>query len=65
MYYAVVDTAHGFNLDNINAHFSSNHPNTVNYLYGDGSVHGLSTQLDPLIRGQMAIRNDGLPLGSP
>jgi prepilin-type N-terminal cleavage/methylation domain-containing protein/prepilin-type processing-associated H-X9-DG protein len=45
--------------------FNSNHTGTVNYALADGSVRGLSTQLDPAIRTQMGVRNDGLPLGTP
>ena len=45
--------------------FNSHHTNSVNYLFGDGSVRGLSKQLDPRIRSQMGMRKDGLPLGSP
>jgi prepilin-type N-terminal cleavage/methylation domain-containing protein/prepilin-type processing-associated H-X9-DG protein len=52
-------------LETIDAHFASNHPGVVNYLFGDGSARGLSTRLDPAVRGQLGVRNDGLPLGGP
>jgi prepilin-type N-terminal cleavage/methylation domain-containing protein len=44
--------------------FNSNHTGVVNYLLGDGSVRGLSKDFDPVIRSQMGLRSDGLPLGS-
>ena len=48
----------------IDAVFNSNHPGILNFLFADGSVHGLSAQLDPVVRGEMKVRNDGLPVGN-
>jgi prepilin-type N-terminal cleavage/methylation domain-containing protein/prepilin-type processing-associated H-X9-DG protein len=41
--------------------FNSNHTGVVNYLFADGSVHGLSTSVNPATRTLLGVRNDGIP----
>jgi prepilin-type processing-associated H-X9-DG protein len=51
--------------DYVDEAFNSNHPDSVHFLFADGSVRGFGSQIDPALRAQMGIRNDGLPLGTP
>jgi prepilin-type N-terminal cleavage/methylation domain-containing protein/prepilin-type processing-associated H-X9-DG protein len=51
--------------DYVDEAFNSNHPDSVQFLFADGSVRGFSSQIDPTLRAQMGVRNDGLPLGTP
>jgi prepilin-type N-terminal cleavage/methylation domain-containing protein/prepilin-type processing-associated H-X9-DG protein len=51
--------------DYVDEAFNSNHPDSVHFLFADGSVRGFSSQMDPALRAQMGVRNDGLPLGTP
>jgi prepilin-type N-terminal cleavage/methylation domain-containing protein len=51
--------------DYVDEAFNSNHTDTVHFLLADGSVRGFSRQIDPALRAQMGVRNDGLPLGTP
>jgi prepilin-type N-terminal cleavage/methylation domain-containing protein len=51
--------------DYVDQAFNSNHADAVHFLFGDGSVRGFSAQIDPAVRAQMGVRNDGLPLGTP
>jgi len=46
--------------DYVDDAFNSNHGD-VNFLFVDGSVRGLSKTIDPAIRGQLGVRNDGWP----
>ena len=39
--------------------FNSNHTGTVNFLFCDGAVRGLSNQLDPNVRALLGLRADG------
>ncbi len=39
--------------------FNSNHATQVNYLFADGSVHALSTQIDPVVRTALGTRVGG------
>jgi len=49
--------------DVIDEAFSSNHPGLVHFLFVDGSVRGLSPKIDPSLRAQLGVRDDGLPVG--
>jgi prepilin-type processing-associated H-X9-DG protein len=51
--------------DHVDEAFNSNHTDAVQFLFADGSVRGFSGQMDPTLRAQMGVRNDGLPLGTP
>jgi prepilin-type N-terminal cleavage/methylation domain-containing protein/prepilin-type processing-associated H-X9-DG protein len=51
--------------DYVDEAFNSNHPDSVHFLFADGSVRGFGRQIDPALRAQMGVRNDGLPLGTP
>jgi prepilin-type N-terminal cleavage/methylation domain-containing protein len=51
--------------DYVDEAFNSNHTDSVHFLFTDGSVRGFGRQIDPTLRAQMGIRNDGLPLGTP
>jgi prepilin-type N-terminal cleavage/methylation domain-containing protein/prepilin-type processing-associated H-X9-DG protein len=51
--------------DYVDNAFNSYHPNSVQFLFGDGSVRGLSSQIDPTLRAQLGVRNDGRPLETP
>jgi prepilin-type N-terminal cleavage/methylation domain-containing protein/prepilin-type processing-associated H-X9-DG protein len=51
--------------DFVDEAFNSNHTDSVHYLFADGSVRGFSAQIDPTLRAQMGLRNDGQPLGTP
>jgi prepilin-type N-terminal cleavage/methylation domain-containing protein/prepilin-type processing-associated H-X9-DG protein len=51
--------------DYVDEAFNSNHPDSVHFLFADGSVRGFGRQIDPTLRAQMGVRNDGLPLGTP
>jgi prepilin-type N-terminal cleavage/methylation domain-containing protein/prepilin-type processing-associated H-X9-DG protein len=51
--------------DHIDEAFNSNHTDSVHFLFADGSVRGFSAQIDPTLRAQMGVRNDGQPLGTP
>jgi len=51
--------------DYVDEAYNSNHPDAVHYLFADGSVRGFGSQMDPNLRAQMGVRNDGLPLGTP
>jgi prepilin-type N-terminal cleavage/methylation domain-containing protein/prepilin-type processing-associated H-X9-DG protein len=51
--------------DYVDEAFNSNHTDSVHFLFADGSVRGFGRQMDPTLRAQMGVRNDGLPLGAP
>ena len=51
--------------DYVDEAFNSNHTDAVHFLFADGSVRGFGRQIDPTLRAQMGVRNDGLPLGTP
>jgi prepilin-type processing-associated H-X9-DG protein len=51
--------------DYVDAAFNSSHSDSVNFLLADGSVRGFGRQMDQILRAQMGVRNDGLPLGAP
>jgi prepilin-type N-terminal cleavage/methylation domain-containing protein/prepilin-type processing-associated H-X9-DG protein len=51
--------------DYVDEAFNSNHTDLVHFLFADGSVRGFSAQIDPTLRAQMGVRNDGRPLGTP
>jgi prepilin-type N-terminal cleavage/methylation domain-containing protein/prepilin-type processing-associated H-X9-DG protein len=51
--------------DYVDEAFNSNHSDSVHFLFADGSVRGFGRQIDPTLRAQMGVRNDGLPLGTP
>jgi prepilin-type N-terminal cleavage/methylation domain-containing protein/prepilin-type processing-associated H-X9-DG protein len=51
--------------DYVDEAYNSNHANSVQFLFADGSVHGLAANIDPTLRAQLGVRNDGLPLGTP
>jgi prepilin-type N-terminal cleavage/methylation domain-containing protein/prepilin-type processing-associated H-X9-DG protein len=51
--------------DYVDEAFNSNHTGSVHFLFADGSVRGFGRQVDPALRAQMGVRNDGLPLGTP
>jgi prepilin-type N-terminal cleavage/methylation domain-containing protein/prepilin-type processing-associated H-X9-DG protein len=51
--------------DYVDEAFNSNHSGSVQYLFADGAVHGLSQQIDPALRAHLGVRNDGLPVGTP
>jgi hypothetical protein len=40
-------------------HFGSAHTNGINAVFSDGSVHGISLDIDPVIFNNLAARNDG------
>jgi prepilin-type N-terminal cleavage/methylation domain-containing protein/prepilin-type processing-associated H-X9-DG protein len=49
--------------DYVDEAYSSNHPDLVHFLFVDGSVRGLSSHIDPGLRAQLGVRDDGLPVG--
>ena len=51
--------------DYVDEAFNSHHTDSVHFLFADGSVRGLGRRIDPALRTQMGVRNDGLPLGAP
>jgi len=51
--------------DYVDNAFNSNHIDAVHYLFADGSVRGFHRLIDPTVRAQMGVRNDGLPLEMP
>jgi len=51
--------------DYVDEAYSSNHSDLVHFLFADGSVRGFGRQMDPTLRAQVGVRNDGLPLGQP
>jgi prepilin-type N-terminal cleavage/methylation domain-containing protein/prepilin-type processing-associated H-X9-DG protein len=51
--------------DYVDEAFNSNHTDWVHFLFADGSVRGFSGQIDPTLRAQMGVRNDGQPLSTP
>jgi prepilin-type N-terminal cleavage/methylation domain-containing protein/prepilin-type processing-associated H-X9-DG protein len=51
--------------DYVDEAFNSNHTDSVHFLFADGSVRGLSAQIDPTLRAQLGVRNDGRPLSIP
>jgi hypothetical protein len=51
--------------DYVDDAFNSNHSDIVHFLFADGSVRGFPAKIDPTLRAQMGLRNDGLPLGTP
>jgi prepilin-type N-terminal cleavage/methylation domain-containing protein/prepilin-type processing-associated H-X9-DG protein len=51
--------------DYVDEAFNANHTDSVHFLFADGSVRGFGRQIDPTLRAQMGVRNDGLPLGTP
>jgi prepilin-type N-terminal cleavage/methylation domain-containing protein/prepilin-type processing-associated H-X9-DG protein len=51
--------------DYVDEAFNSSHTDMVHFLFADGSVRGFSRQIDPTLRAQMGVRNDGLPLITP
>jgi prepilin-type N-terminal cleavage/methylation domain-containing protein len=51
--------------DYVDEAFNSNHTDVVHFLFVDGTVRGLSSQIDPSLRAQLGVRNDGLPVGEP
>jgi prepilin-type N-terminal cleavage/methylation domain-containing protein/prepilin-type processing-associated H-X9-DG protein len=51
--------------DYVDEAFNSNHSDSVHFLFADGSVRGFGRQIDPTLRAQMGVRNDGLPFGTP
>jgi prepilin-type processing-associated H-X9-DG protein len=44
--------------------FGSHHPNLCQFVFCDGSVHTLSTAIDPVTLGLLSQRNDYLPTPS-
>ena len=53
----------GWSRDYVDEAFSSNHSAWVYFLFGDGSVRGFPQLIDPVLRSQLGVRNDGLPVG--
>jgi len=51
--------------DYVDDAFNSNHSNLVHYLFADGSVRGFPSTIDPTLRAQMGVRNDGQPVETP
>jgi prepilin-type processing-associated H-X9-DG protein len=51
--------------DYVDEAYSSNHTDSVHFLFADGSVRGFSRQIDATLRTQQGVRNDCLPLGTP
>jgi hypothetical protein len=49
--------------DLYNSQFGSWHTATVQFVFCDGSVHGLSTSISTTTLGLLANRMDGLPVG--
>jgi prepilin-type N-terminal cleavage/methylation domain-containing protein/prepilin-type processing-associated H-X9-DG protein len=45
--------------------FSSTHPGGLNTLLGDGSVRFFTENIDPLVQGSLASRNDGVAFDMP
>jgi prepilin-type N-terminal cleavage/methylation domain-containing protein/prepilin-type processing-associated H-X9-DG protein len=43
----------------MNLNFGSYHPSTCNFVFGDGSVQGLSVDISTKILGLLCVRNDG------
>ena len=48
----------------VDAGFNSNHSGTVNFVFADGSVRGLSTSVSPTTRSLLGTRNDGKVIGN-
>jgi prepilin-type N-terminal cleavage/methylation domain-containing protein len=48
--------------DAYNSQFGSWHPGVVQFVFGDGSVHGLKTNLAATTLGLLAARNDGVAI---
>ena len=46
-----------------NRAFGSWHPGVVQFVFGDGSVHGLKRQIDLNVLGRLAERDDGEAVG--
>ena len=43
----------------LNNNFGGPHPGVCQFVFGDGSTHALSTEIDPVIAGYLARMNDG------
>ena len=51
--------------DYVDDAFNSNHSDLVHFLFADGSVRGFPSKIDPTLRAQLGVRNDGQPLETP
>jgi prepilin-type N-terminal cleavage/methylation domain-containing protein/prepilin-type processing-associated H-X9-DG protein len=51
--------------DYVDEAFNSNHTDLVHFLFADGSVRGLSGHIDPTLRAQLGVRDDGQPSRTP
>jgi len=49
----------------INLGFGSYHPGVANFLFGDGSVHGLSKNTAPLLLAALGTVDDGVAVSVP
>lgn len=47
-----------FPTDSFRINFGSSHPGVVNFVFGDGSVHGISVQISTDTLGRLTARND-------
>jgi prepilin-type processing-associated H-X9-DG protein len=62
------DPRHGGNTDTLNIMtklFGSFHPGGCQFLMGDGSVHFVSENINLAVYQNTAIRDNGLPVGTP
>jgi hypothetical protein len=51
--------------DYVDEAYNSNHADVVQFLFADGAGRGLAAKIDPTLRAQPGVRNDGLPVGNP
>ena len=55
-----------FGRDYVDEAFNSRHSSGwTHFVFADGSVRGYVANIDPALRAQLGVRNDGLPLGNP
>ncbi|MBA4066297.1 MAG: hypothetical protein C0501_21795 [Isosphaera sp.] len=55
-----------FGRDYVDEAFNSRHTGGwTQFAFGDGSVRGYPADVDPALRAQLGVRNDGLPFGTP